>query len=718
MNKNLNNMYKFILIVLLILLSGCTSSQKKNNKEEQFENFYSEKEIKLPETDVLVKDINSINNKIYLSTENTESKEITMWSLSNKDTWQEEYKLNDILLSESLEFVDVKINSLGESLITNYTNGTDNSVEMLYFINEKKEVTEKKKIAKYMKDKEIEYLSFFSNEILLGVTHEGEFYTFNIDNEDIISTFSTGYELIQSVAIGQEDVNILNIDNNIKTFNISDGTEEKNKKQISLVSEDLRNKQEGYSNNVIFRMNEKIFSFNSKGVTEYNEKSSQQIIKGNDTLFGSSTYSIQKAYVPTAKKMVVLFRSDKDNKLMSYEYDEKNNVSKKELKIYSLYENDFLKEAINTFSRQNKEININYEIGLNVNSSVSETDALKKLNTDILSNNGPDVLVMDGLNIDNYINQNLLSEIEISNDNNLLLGSNGKEKKYIVPSRVNLAVFNSSENIILEDNMNIIINSIETSIDNSDIPKFKEEDLYNGVSIMYHSNFSDIELFTENNILDFFEVVKKIKDMSVTAKGEHGSRMINDLSTNNYYFNTLEEISNAEVKYSLDYITNLIELRDREYLLSNGMFGKTISNNKDETLIKTGVMAISSKSNKKELSNNFINSVLSVDYQSQSIYYGIPVNKDAFAKLVNEIPDSSYKNLLSKNSKEKLEFSGFKNYEEKVKNLEKLTQSIPSDIIIKKIMINELENMLKNDMNPKESASKAYKKITLYKNEK
>lgn len=712
MNKKYN-INIIILTFFLVLLAGCASSKKEADKEE-FKNFYSENEIKLPEDGLRVKDINNLTDKIYLSTENEENKDITIWSLSNSYDWKEEYKLSDILSIHSLKFVDTKINSLGECLVTNYSNDTDNKVETLYFIDKQREIHEKKKIAKYMNEKEIEYLSFFSNEVLLGVNHEGEFFTFSVGNEEILSSFSTGYELVQSVAIGETDVNVLNIDNNIKTFQVDNGSEEKNNKQVSLISKDLKNKQEGYSNNVIFRVKEKMLLFNSKGVTEYDERSSKQIIKGNDTLFGSSMYSIQKAYAPSETKMLVLFRSDKDDKLMSYEYDEKNNVPKKDLKIYSLYENEFIKDSINMFSRHNKDINIEYEIGLINSNSISETEALKKLNTDILSNNGPDILIMDGLNIDNYISQNLLSELEINNnDSNLLLGNTEQDKTYIVPSRINLAVLNSSENIVLENDINKIIDSIDKSTEDLNIPKFKEENLYNGVSVAYYSNFSDIKSFTEKNILEFFETTKKIKDMSSPSRENHGARMINDISSNNYYFNTLEEISNSEVRFSLDYITNLIELRDREYLLSNGMFGGIIPQNEELSAIETGVMSISSNSDKKDISNDFINSVLSKDYQSQSIYYGIPVNKEAIANLISDIPSTNYKN-----SKETLDFSGFNDYEDKIKILEELPQSIPQDIIVKKIIINELENMLQNNVNPKESAEKAYRKIVLYKDEK
>ncbi len=43
--------------------------------------------------------------------------------------------------------------------------------------------------------------------------------------------------------------------------------------------------------------------------------------------------------------------------------------------------------------------------------SVTVSDALRTLNTDIMAGKGPDVLILDGMPVENYIQKGLLEDI-------------------------------------------------------------------------------------------------------------------------------------------------------------------------------------------------------------------------------------------------------------------------------------------------------------------
>ncbi len=100
------------------------------------------------------------------------------------------------------------------------------------------------------------------------------------------------------------------------------------------------------------------------------------------------------------------------NKLLKYEYSSDTpSVPQKELTVYSLFEGDALRQAITLFQTQYPDTYVNYEVGMSGEDGVTVSDALRTLNTEILSGNGPDVLVLDSLPADSYVEQGLLTDL-------------------------------------------------------------------------------------------------------------------------------------------------------------------------------------------------------------------------------------------------------------------------------------------------------------------
>ncbi len=82
-----------------------------------------------------------------------------------------------------------------------------------------------------------------------------------------------------------------------------------------------------------------------------------------------------------------------------------------QLKAYSLQEDAGLKMAIASYQAEHPEVYIRYEVGMDASSSVTKEDALKKLNTEIASGNGPDFFLLDGMPMDSYMEKGILADI-------------------------------------------------------------------------------------------------------------------------------------------------------------------------------------------------------------------------------------------------------------------------------------------------------------------
>ncbi|WP_274422639.1 ABC transporter substrate-binding protein [Blautia sp. XA-2221] len=82
-----------------------------------------------------------------------------------------------------------------------------------------------------------------------------------------------------------------------------------------------------------------------------------------------------------------------------------------ELTVYSLTDNTYIRQVAALFQKKYPDIYLNLEIGITDEDAMTGTDALKNLNTEIMAGNGPDVLVMDGIPSDTYVEKGMLKDI-------------------------------------------------------------------------------------------------------------------------------------------------------------------------------------------------------------------------------------------------------------------------------------------------------------------
>lgn len=98
--------------------------------------------------------------------------------------------------------------------------------------------------------------------------------------------------------------------------------------------------------------------------------------------------------------------------IYKYTYDPNTSaVPGTELKIYTLNESSLLKQAATVFQKKYPDIYLNIQTGMSGDDSFTSSDAVKVLNTEIMAGKGPDLLLLDGLPEDTYIEKGLLEDI-------------------------------------------------------------------------------------------------------------------------------------------------------------------------------------------------------------------------------------------------------------------------------------------------------------------
>lgn len=101
-----------------------------------------------------------------------------------------------------------------------------------------------------------------------------------------------------------------------------------------------------------------------------------------------------------------------DGKLMRYVVDETLPAEPEGcLRVYSLYEDGNIRQAVSAFRKKYPELSIRYEVGVQPGYGMTEEDALRNLSTELSAGTGPDILVMDDLPIGSYAEKGVLEDL-------------------------------------------------------------------------------------------------------------------------------------------------------------------------------------------------------------------------------------------------------------------------------------------------------------------
>lgn len=139
----------------------------------------------------------------------------------------------------------------------------------------------------------------------------------------------------------------------------------------------------------------------------------EQLVDGSLSSLSAGELVLSSLAAADASHLFLTASGTDGKKLLRYTYDETASaVPGTELTVYSLYESSALRQGISVFQKENPDIYVNLQIGLpEDDSSVTLEDTLKVLNTDILAGKGPDVLILDDMPVQSYIDKGILADI-------------------------------------------------------------------------------------------------------------------------------------------------------------------------------------------------------------------------------------------------------------------------------------------------------------------
>ncbi len=157
----------------------------------------------------------------------------------------------------------------------------------------------------------------------------------------------------------------------------------------------------------------------------------EQLAEGMSTILGAPNFYASKMVV-TGKSDILFINNEYTDKGMTtellYRYAWEENavpVSQAAINIVSIFDYSSLRSAISDYQRSHSGVKLNYQTYLpGYNNPINSTtvdefaelqvkleDAIRAINTEVLSGNVPDVLVLDGLPLKNYIDKGILEDM-------------------------------------------------------------------------------------------------------------------------------------------------------------------------------------------------------------------------------------------------------------------------------------------------------------------
>lgn len=462
----------------------------------------------------------------------------------------------------------------------------------------------------------------------------------------------------------------------------------------------------------------------------------EELIDGSRTTLGDTRFlPVAMTGAEDDTFYVLGNRGETGAMLLHYTYDtEIPTVSDTQLTIYSLYESEDLPQMISQYQVAHPEVMVELEIGMTGEDGITVSDAIRALNTEILAGKGPDLICLDGFNLNTYQEKGLLadvSEILSQAEPTLTQVTRCYEqdgKIYAVPTGFILPAMYGPSHIVSQ------IHDWDSLVAAGEQAKAERPDAFGVLAAFHPVNTAD-EFYdsyssawinpdgtvNEEKLTEFYANMQRVYDLDAELQKMWADRayeeplfypgeyigLLGSISMGNYCicFGALSGMrawanSLAAEQYLDDYQTARLELG------GSGVF------------VPKGIMGILTTSEHPQAAGSFLQFMLSQEVQSKDLNYCFPVNQAVFDQETTEerVFDSylSFTDADGNNIGVQAQYPGAQDRENLRTWVDNLTTPASTDFIIRSTVLDQMTACLLKEITPEQAAQNAMKTINLY----
>jgi len=192
------------------------------------------------------------------------------------------------------------------------------------------------------------------------------------------------------------------------------------------------------------------------------------ILDGAAFSFSSHDSHVSQVLVLDDDSIIVSVEVGGQTRIYRYFWDANATINPdKILTVWSLHDNATVRAAISEIWRRNPDAYIVYEVALAGDGGINASDAIRTLNTRLLSGSGPDIIILDGVPIESYAGRGMLMDLSAVNTadmyQNLLApftAPNGN--LYAIPAQLLMPVLIGTEEMI--DRVDTLSDLVDTVV--------------------------------------------------------------------------------------------------------------------------------------------------------------------------------------------------------------------------------------------------------------
>lgn len=593
-------------------------------------------------------------------------------------------------------------------------------------------------------------VSFTEDGKLLALGSSGVFLI-DIDKGTVAQEFAKGSSPLTIGTAG--NVLLVVTQEEVQLYDIATGKLMDKDKVLDeqIVGKDSPGQLEGSSSTkpVLFQKGkegESVYYCNSNGFYSHTIGGSiaEQIINGELNSLGSPSTGLVSMAAMDDDSFLVACMDGSDYKLLRYVYSKDTPaVPSNEIKAYTLRDNPEIRQAIALFQKKYPDTCVTLEVGLTGNDAVNTSDALRTLNTNILAGNGPDLLLLDGMPIQSYIEKGILADLGNVLDplsaeegfiENIKNTYENDGKIYAVPTRFQIPAIQSGKETVdaAKDLKSLVDQAEKIKGENSYIRVLTQmstvdlalEPLYNVSSPAWVKEDGTLD---KDSLTEFVTQFKRLYDLEDHSQDQDDSYVLEDIknSTASTLFSiSIGSMSRMDNSMGMT-IGNIMSMMDLSRMVSaikqtEGETYGLLNGQAKNVYVPGSIIGISSKSAVPEQAEKFASFLLSKEAQVVNQGSGFPINKAAFDTMINDKPAKGLgSESVGNNQTGSMvsldiewptdeEINTFKSF------VETLDKGPLSDNVIKETVFEQVKRCVKDGVSVEDAVNTILQKVNLY----
>ena len=712
--KGIVNIF-IISILVLINITGCSNKENQSIQDT----LILEEKIEISEKINKIFKIAKVNDESLLILGSDNNDNLVYFKVNNDfEVWEK--KDVDFIKSQikdTTKIISADLNSNGE-IVIHYLDENNNSEKILLANINDYEVSN---LGLENKAKEV-YIN--NKDLVIQIEAEEKLLHYNLKKGNLIREYKD--IVIPKIQLSSNRLIIDDSDKDlIEIYDIETGE--------AIESVDKLN---DYNNYIIFTDNnsDDIYFKSDEGMYKYEYDSNEVklLFDIDNTQLNNTDIKLNKFLVLDDNNILAYgVNNENIDQLYKYTFGESKlqiNVenNKEEFVVYSLYENETIRNYLLNFKYNYPQIDFKYTYGISENNEINENDAILALNTELLSGKGPDILFLDYLNTDSYIEKQILENLndivaknEESLFNNIIVGYKNGEEIYCIPTAFSIPMIIGQGVSDIKD-LNSLILKCEENINNEEIIlniSSAEEVIDTFYDIISTNILRDDKSLNFEAIKDSLNKLKKIYDLTASNLSDYEEEIIQDnrqyidnfLALYLVHKNANINICNINTYKDILFLSGIREQYNCEYSLWN-------SNNENYFKAKD-IISVNSNSKNKSIAKEFVNSILNGSFYNTELS-NLSVNKDAFKSILYEIKDYDSGVVIMDENGEGDLLEAIKLTENDIENItnyaSSLNKVINSNSIILDKVKNEFISYIEGDINIEEAIDKINDNLEIY----